>query len=84
MEIGSKVRIKGFSKLQTLTRIGFRKNAPMQNGGIFHAEMFAYAGIEGVITEISIPAENNMLTAPAYKIGEFDIYWSPELFEVVK
>ena len=83
MKIGTKVKIKTLKELHSLTGIGFQRAVKMKNGGMFGPVMLCYAEQVGEITEIKYPGKDNQLTAPAYKIGDVDIYWSSELFEVI-
>ena len=83
MKIGDKVKVKELAELRKITKIGFKKQVPMKNGCIFGAPMLVYEGQEGIITEIVKPGKANRLVSPSYKIGEVDIYWSPEMLEVI-
>lgn len=83
MKTGTKVKIKSLEELHKITNIGFQKAVKMKNGGMFTPIMLCYAEQVGEVTQIAEPGPDNRLTEPSYKIGNVDIYWSKELFEVV-
>lgn len=85
MKIGDKVKVKSLEQLHGITNIGFQKQVTLKTGLIFGAPMLVYSGMEGIITRISKPGdEDNGLTQQSYKIGEVDLYWSAELLEAIK
>jgi hypothetical protein len=56
----------------------------LKSGLWFHSSMLILEGKEFIVTGVVKPGADNSLKVESYKIGGFDLYLTPDLFEVVE